>query len=221
MAKILVDEIEASLRKNITSGVFTPSSPLRMEPLKERYDVGFSPIREALSRILADGLVELEPNRGFRVAPLTREDLLDIATARIAVETAAVRRAIELGDDRWEAEVVGALHRFGKLSGMERFDDEQKLAAWEEAHDGLHAAIISACGSPRLLSMQTRYQEQHLRYRRLIVIPALSGDTRARVAEHERLVGTVLARDADTAVKAIERHMMITVDALAAAHFWD
>ena len=145
MTKTHVGDIEMSLRKNITSGVFMPSEPLRMEPLRERYETGFSPIREALSRILADGLVELEPNRGFRVAAMSREDLFDIAFARIAVETAAVRRAIELGDERWEADLVGAMYRFEKLSGLSKFDDEQKLAAWEEAHDALHTAIISAC----------------------------------------------------------------------------
>lgn len=218
MAETLVTDIESGLRADISRGLLAPSQPLRMEALKARFEVGFSPIREALSRLLAEGLVELEPNRGFRVSALSREDLLDIAIARIAVETYAIRRAIALGDDDWEAAIVGAMHRYRKLSAG-AFDSEEALAAWEKAHDALHGALISACGSQRLLAMQARYQEQHLRYRRLIVIPQVTGD--AHVAEHERIVDLVLARDPDGAASTIERHMMITVDTLASADFWE
>jgi DNA-binding GntR family transcriptional regulator len=213
-----VDHIQQALRSDILRGVFAPDQPLRMEALKAKFDSGFSPIREALSRMLAEGLVVLEPNRGFRVAGLSREDLYDVAIARIAVEATALRMAILKGDDRWEANVVGAMHRYRKLSGS-AFASETQLVLWEEAHDALHAALIGACGSPRLLAMQARYQEQHLRYRRLIVIPEVSGS--AHCAEHERLVELALARDSTAAVAAIEQHMMITVDALVAAKYWE
>lgn len=212
------DQIETAIRADIVSGALAPSRPLRMEALKARLDSGMSPIREALFHLLGDGLVELEPNCGFRVASLTREDLMDIAVARIAIETTAIRLAIANGDDRWEAGVVGAMHRYRKSSDT-MFDGTERLAWWEDAHDALHAALISACASPRLMAMQARYQEQHQRYRRLIVIPQVSGD--AHMAEHQMLVDYVLDRDPDGAAAAVERHMMITVDALAQARFWE
>lgn len=213
-----VENIQHSLRSDIVRGVFGPDQPLRMEALKARFDSGFSPIREALSRLLTEGLVVLEPNRGFRVAGLSREDLYDVAIARIAVETMALRLAMLNGDDLWEANVVGAMHRYRKLSAT-AFSGESQLVLWEGVHDALHAALIGACGSTRLLALQARYQEQHLRYRRLIVIPEVSED--AHCAEHERLVELALARDVTAAVAAIERHMMITVDALAASKYWE
>jgi DNA-binding GntR family transcriptional regulator len=218
MSESSVEGIQQSLRADIVRGVFAPDQPLRMEALKARFDSGFSPIREALSRLLAEGLVVLEPNRGFRVSGLSREDLYDVAIARIAVETTALRLAIRNGDDRWEAGVVGAMHRYRKLSSL-AFTGEAQLVLWEGAHDALHAALIGACGSERLVALQSRYQEQHLRYRRLIVIPEISRD--AHCAEHERLVELALARDTKTAVAAIEQHMMITVDALASAKYWE
>jgi DNA-binding GntR family transcriptional regulator len=218
MGENSVEGIQQSLREDIVRGVFAPDQPLRMEALKSRFDTGFSPIREALSRLLSEGLVVLEPNRGFRVAGLSREDLYDIALARIAVETTALRLAIQNGDEYWEASVVGAMHRYRKLSAA-AFAGESQLVLWEGAHDALHGALIAACGSARLLALQARYQEQHLRYRRLIVIPEVSGD--AHCLEHERLVELALARDAAAAVAAIENHMMITVDALVAAKYWE
>jgi DNA-binding GntR family transcriptional regulator len=210
--------IENSMREGILRGEFAPDSWLRMEDLKARFTVGFSPIREALSRLVGEGLVEFEPNRGFRVKGLGRADLEDIAVARMAVEVTALRASIEKGDDRWESDILGALHRYRRRA-EKAFDDDVSLLAWEQAHDELHAALISACGSPRLMDLQRRLQEQHVRYRRLIVIPEVA--SQAHVAEHERLVELALARDADTAVAHISDHMRITVDALAASGFWD
>lgn len=209
--------VEVEIREAIVRGELAPASRLRLEDLKTRFEVGFSPIREALSRLLGEGLVELEPNCGFRVSSLSRDDLNDIALMRVSIETVALRRSIELGDDHWEAALIGAMHRYRRRSDG-AFLSEGKLRDWEAAHDELHYALISACGSPRLLTQQRLLLDQHLRYRRLIVIPEVSAD--AHVEEHERLISLALSRDAATAVAELKRHMMITVDALASARFW-
>lgn len=210
--------IENEMRNEIVRGRVSADSWLRMEDLKLRFEVGFSPIREALARLSAEGLVELEPNRGFRVPALSRDDLADIAVMRAAVEAAALRRSMALGDQEWEVGVIAALHRY-KLRSATAFDTEVSLQAWEDAHEALHASLIAACASPRLLTAQKRLQDQHLRYRRLIVLPHVPVD--AHVDEHERLVALVLGRKVDEAVDVIERHMMITVDALDRARFWE
>ncbi|NLR70312.1 FCD domain-containing protein [Novosphingobium sp. ERN07] len=215
MAKVNVEDL---VRDHILRGVFKPSAQLRMEDLKERFDVGHSPIREALSRLAGEGLVLAETNKGFRVRPLSRADLRDIAIARCAIEKEALRRSIINGGDDWESEVVAAMHNYRKKAAN-AFESADTLAAWENAHDRLHSALISACGSPRLLDLQQRLQEQHTRYRRLIVIPNVQAD--AHGDEHERLVSTVLDRNVDEAVAMMERHLMITVDALEEAGFWD
>ncbi|HEX8387762.1 MAG TPA: FCD domain-containing protein [Sphingomonas sp.] len=210
--------VEEEMRDDIVRGRLAPASWLRMEDLRARFDMGFSPIREALSRLAADGLVDLEPNRGFRVAGLSREDLEDIAVVRAAIESNALRRSITRGDHDWEVGVIAAMHRYRRKS-EHAFEGEAELQAWEDAHEALHAALIAACASPRLLGLQKRLQDQHLRYRRLIVLPQLAADV--HVEEHERLVALALERKTDEAVAAIERHMMITVDALNRTGFWE
>jgi DNA-binding GntR family transcriptional regulator len=209
--------LDSEMRRAIMSGEFAPASRLRMEELKGRFDVGFSPIREALSRLIGEGLVELVPNKGFRVSPLSKADLYDIAVARCGVEVAALRRSIAQGDDAWEAGIVAAMHQYRKKA-INAFDTPENLAQWEAAHDRLHGALIAACGSARLIEFQRRLQDQHLRYRRLIVLPQVEHDPHEE--EHERLVSAALERRADLAAQLIERHMMITVDALEAADFW-
>jgi len=212
------EPLELAIRQDIMEGTLPPASRLKMEDLKLRFDAGFSPIREALSKLVGEGLVEFEANRGFRVTPLTRQDLEDIAAARRAVEIEALRLSMINGDDRWEAGLVSAMH-FYRLRTATAFDGPENLRAWEEAHDGLHAAMIGACGSPRLMQFQRQLQDQHLRYRRLIVIPQVSED--AHVEEHERLVALVLARDVTGALDHVTRHLMITVEALQSAKFWE
>jgi GntR family carbon starvation induced transcriptional regulator len=113
--------------------------------------------------------VEFEANRGFRVAPLTRDDLVDIATTRRAVEVEALRLSMEQGDDAWRRAWFRRCISIAAARSI-RSRPTRGLKAWEEAHDALHA-MIGGCNSPRLLDMQRRLQDQHLRYRRLIVIP--------------------------------------------------
>jgi DNA-binding GntR family transcriptional regulator len=212
------EPLELAIRRDIMEGALPPASRLKMEDLKVRFDAGFSPIREALSKLVGEGLVEFETNRGFRVTPLTRQDLADIAVARRGVEIEALRMSMLNGDDRWEAGVVSAIHLYRRRSEG-AFTTPESLRAWEEAHDGLHAAMIAACGSSRLLSFQRQLQDQHLRYRRLIVVPEVSPD--AHVEEHERLVALVLARDVEGALEHASRHLMITVDVLQDSKFWE
>ncbi len=212
------ESLDQAIRRDIMHGTLPPASRLRMEDLKARFDVGFSPIREALSRLAGEGLVEFEANRGFRVAPLSQSDLADVATTRCAVEVAALRLSIARGDEQWEASLIAAMHLYRRRAAA-AFDSAEALAGWEAAHDALHAALIGACQSPRLLALQRQLQDQHLRYRRLIVIPQVAGD--AHIEEHERLVALALDRNIDAAVAQIERHMMITADALQGAHFWE
>jgi GntR family transcriptional regulator, carbon starvation induced regulator len=210
--------IEGEVRQAIVSGEFLPDSALRLELLRARFDVGFSPIREALSRLASEGLVELVPNKGFRVAPLSRADLEDVAFARSAVERAALTRAIEKGDAKWESQIVAAMHLYRCKAEM-AFENEIALQEWEAAHDELHRALISACGSARLLNFQRKLQEQHIRYRRIIVIESV--EPQAHIEEHEKLVALVLDRNVDAAQIEMERHLRITVDALIASHFWE
>lgn len=215
----ITDRIEATLREEIATGVLSPSEKLRVEHLKQRYDAGTSPIREALSRLISDGLVELESNKGFRVAGLSREDLYDIAVTRAGVEQAAVTRAIALGGDDWETAIVGQLHRYRLASRrVELSADQESIRKWELVHNDLHRAIVSACDAPRLLAVQERLLVQHGRYRR--GIPGQL-DIGVFVREHEVLVEIVLSRDTQAAVKSIEQHMMITFDVLEKERFWD
>ena len=147
MTSLAVDR----LRNDILGGTFTPSTRLRIDELKARYGVGGSPMREALSRLVAEGLVHALSQRGFRVAPVSADDLLDITETRQSLEGTAIERAIERGDDAWEGDVLGAFHRLEKYLTRGQEINRANLTEWEEIHANFHHTLISACGSPRLI----------------------------------------------------------------------
>ena len=77
--------ITERLRSEIVSGALAPGSKLKLVPLAARYDVSRGPVREAASRLAAEGLIVIEDQRGFRVTPISRADLLDV-TKEIAAK---------------------------------------------------------------------------------------------------------------------------------------
>jgi GntR family transcriptional regulator, carbon starvation induced regulator len=204
-----IEAVQQRLRADIVSGQLAPREKLRLSELKNRYEMGSSPLREALSRLVGEGLVTFEGNKGFRVRDLSREDLADIAYMRTAVETFAVRTAIERGGMEWESGIVGALHALVALT-RDTATDRASLDAWNIAHDRFHEALISACGSPRVMQTQSRLAEHHNRYRRTFM-----GENLPRqllIDEHTGIAEAALARDADRASGLLGRHMVITSD---------
>lgn len=206
--RTLTSSVYDRLRSDIVDGVLHAGARLRFEELKECYGVGLSPLREALTRLTAEKLVELEEHKGFRVAPISRSDLNDLLFMRQEIEALAISRSIERGDDKWETGIVAATHALGKresLSTDGKVDEE-----WERRHRAFHESLVSACASPRLLIHRSQLTDHADRYRRLSHHYHEAG--RDHWAEHCALSEAVLARDAEAAKYLIRKHLARTVE---------
>ncbi len=206
------------LRAEIVHGVLAPGTKLRLEHLTSSYGVGRTPLREACCRLASEGLVTQEDQRGFRVTPISRADLIDLTRTRQQVESIALRASIFKGDLAWEGEVTASLHRLGRLSpgtgvgtGAHALDD-----AWETEHGRLHSALLGACDSPWLLRFHGILFEQSERYRRLASAYGQPG--RDILGEHEALVRASLDRDAERACALLTEHIARTTDRVLASH---
>src|SRR3954447_15366630 len=104
------EQVFSQLRADILSGRVLPGTRLRFADLTERYDCSTSVVREGLTRLAEQGLVEAEPQHGFSVTSLSDDDLDDLTTARCELEGLVLRMSIEHGDIAWESEVVAAHH---------------------------------------------------------------------------------------------------------------
>jgi len=195
------------IRKDIIAGVRLPGEKLKVERLRQIYDIGPTPIREALQRLSAERLTVAEGNRGFTVAPLDAAEFNDLNIARTEVEAAALRRSLAQGDASWEAGVVAASYL------MKKEDDALADAAavpdsWEEANAAFHTALVSACGSRWLLRTRETLQTLCERYRRVSVRTQRS--ERDVGIEHAEIAEAVLARDVARAVDLTCRHFDLT-----------
>ena len=205
----------ALLRSDIIACRLMPNERLRVETLRERYGMGASPIREALMRLEAEGLVELEQNKGFRVSEVSRENLLDLMHTRIEIETIALRWSLEKGGVDWEANLLSAFHRLSRQSKIDPANPDAISEAWSKEHANFHSALVSACGSPTLLSIRSRLFEQADRYVALSIMS--SGPLRDDVTEHKQLMRAALNRELDKTLELNRVHINRTLDKVSAS----
>jgi GntR family carbon starvation induced transcriptional regulator len=176
----------------------------------QRYEIGATPLREGLSRLISRGLIVGIGQRGFRVAEVSREDLLDITRMRTVIEIEALRLAMAQGDDAWEAGILSALHQMRRH--IERTGNEFREGApdFDQLHKRFHTTLLAACGSKRLLTAHSDLYDQAYRYRRVMMRSFDSG--KEFVAAHQSLADRVLARDLDGAQTMLAAHLHSTLD---------
>ena len=195
------------MRADIISCSLKPGTRLRFETLRDMYSVSFSTLREALSRLVAEGLVVAEDQRGFIVAPVSIDDLNDLTFVRVLIERECIALAIKHGDDAWEAAIMGAFHRMDRLQGrlgLKYYLSEE----WSKLHGDFHFSLVVACQSPNLLEIRQKLFERAHRYRRMS--SQFRTKWRAKDVEHKMIMEAVIARDTAKAEKLIERHIRET-----------
>ena len=203
------------LRADMLSGAIQPGVKLKIPELCERYEVSTGAVREALSRLVPEGLVDFEDQRGFWSTPIDLAGLHDITRVRILVERETIRDAIMHGDKKWEDDVVRAHEA---LSEIDRHSGDAEVREWTARHKNFHLSLISACSSPWLVRLHNLFYDQTERHRLVIVAASdiLHRPVRDVDAEHAKLVEMVLTRDVDRAMFLMESHLRITVDRVEA-----
>lgn len=208
----LTDTAYGKLHRDIITGVRPPKERLRIERLSRIYGIGPTPLREALQRLAADGLVIATGNRGFSVAPLEPSEFADLNTARTVLEEQMLRMSIEKGRGDWESAVVASAWQLAKLDVQLRNGDADLMAEWEAANGAFHLATVSACGSRWLLNLRQLLHDQCDRYRRASI--GLKRHERDLAAEHKGIADAVLERDADRACALVSAHFRLTTEVL-------
>lgn len=211
--RTLTERAYRALRQDIICGELQPGLRLRVEHLKDRYDVGAGTLREALALLVSDALVTVEGQRGYRVSAISLDDLRDLTEMRVKLETEALRQSIRFGDQNWEASVRKAFERLSDIeaAGVAR-DPEQ----WEHANRRFHEALIAGYSSAwtrHLLNILYRHGE---RYRHVAIrLGATPGFHRDVHEEHKGIYTAALAHQEARAALALEAHIRLTCDMLA------
>jgi DNA-binding GntR family transcriptional regulator len=204
--------VDQRLRAAIIGGEFSPGQRLVTSQLAERWLVSPTPLRETYHRLAAEGLVELTPQRGARVAPLSLEDAHEIYAIRQVLEPRALRSSHERRDTRWEGDVRGAYTCL-----REQLEpDITNFRKFEEAHRAFHGALLARCPSGWLRRIIEMLQDQSVRYRLLSLQPR--GGPAEVLQEHQQLMDTCLGENVEDAVARLDRHLQLTLDCLNDQH---
>lgn len=192
------------LRAELLDGTREPGSKLAIEALAGHFATSPTPLREALNRLVSEGLVERREQRGFVVTPVSLDDLLEITRTRCWLEEIALRESIATRGRAWEEALVLAHHHLSRTPRSlsdKRFEDNPE---WEPRHRAFHRALIAGCGSRWLTAFCEQLADQHHRYRRLAASRAFA--KRGVKGEHQQLLQAALDGRADEAVALLRQH---------------
>lgn len=197
------------IRTDIFTGRLVPGARLKFQELCSTYRTSVGAAREALTKLVGENLVTVQPHQGYAVATLSRSDFADLVTARVEVEAVALRLSVEAGDMAWEAAAVSAHHVLERTPFSDSADPLMPTRAWIEAHRHFHQALMGACPSRRLRDFATRLREESNLYQ-MWAISSRREPERDGAGEHRALLDAALARDAERAERLIRDHLLHT-----------
>ncbi|MDO8877370.1 MAG: GntR family transcriptional regulator [Pseudolabrys sp.] len=191
------------IRSDIIFGRLAPGQRLRLERLSTQYETSIATLRELLNRLLVEGLIVAEGQRGFEVTPVSADQWNEIAQMRELLECHALRQSFENGDVEWEGRVVAAHHKLATLERKLLAGDRSETETWKRYDWEFHHALISCCGSRALLDAHSAIFDKYLRYQIIAVV--FRGEAAAR--EHRELLEAALKRDWQSANALLVSHI--------------
>ena len=208
--RTLAERAYLSLRHDVVCGKLAPGERLRVEHLKDQYEVGAGTLREALSLLVSDALVTAEGQRGFRVAPISLADLEDVTNTRVMLETEALRQSIRHGDAQWEAGLVASYQLLTQTESDPAGPDPD---LWERRNKAFHAALnagFNSAWSKYFLDILYRHAERYRNINWRLTAAHASGRDVHR--EHEDIFRAAIDRQEARAALALEAHVRLTHD---------
>lgn len=195
----LADHAYELLRREIITCALAPGTEISEQDLAQRLSMSKTPVREALSRLIQDGLAEIFPRRGYRVTPVTVKDVNDLFVIRSNLEGLAAELAVKRASD-------DDIERIAKLAAGVPYSRDQHVtvAAFIEANDRFHIALAEASGVPRLAAHITSYLEESAR---IFYMGAVARDIAPETqGDHQHIVEALRLRDADKARAGVMQH---------------
>lgn len=210
----LGEQAYQQIKRDILSGELPPGLPLRLGVLTQKYGFSYTPLREAMSRLRSENLVDAMDLKGFSVAPLLLDEMHDAIQMRIFMECEALKRSIEHGNEDWAAKISASLHALETASQLHD-DSDARSIGWqdevEKHHLALHRALIAACNSRWLLDFSMQLYVQTERYRRPALLNAAGPNPERDVSrEHSDIVTATLDRDITAACALLAGHYQKT-----------
>mgnify|MGYP005996817331 FL=1 len=207
----LITQIYNKLKKSLINGDLKPGEKLKIDSLKDKYNSGHTPIREALTSLVKDGLVERIEQKGFVASNVSMKHFNEILKTRIWIEEIAIKKSMEnkKGLEVWEENLILLNHRLNKKDWTEKYNPDNP-DSWEMMHKKFHISLISRSGSDFLTKFCEQLYDQNLRFRFLLIKNKKNYFKKSGNKEHQDILNAVLSRDIDRSQKSLVKHYNVT-----------
>ncbi len=209
------DDAFQRLRLDILNGRLAPGTRLRVQALSREYGVSSGVIREALPRLVGQGLAVAVPQQGVRVVSVDMTDLRQLTDAAVTIETLVLRRSLTEGSMEWETSVLTAHHVLSRTPM--RNENGTINDDWAAAHTRFHLAILEGCENQRLIGLAASLRDAGEVYRRWSDRPRAMTEAQ-HDDNHRRIRDLVLSRDVKGAVTELRQHIELTTGLITEAH---
>ena len=186
------------LRDGLLACRFVPGQKLNITELQRKLSASQAAVREALSRLASEGLVEIERHRGFRAAPISADGLNDLEKALLTLEIPLLKSAMENGDLAWESRILASYHSTSRTLTLFASGQAQ-VEAYSDSRREFHEAVFSASDSEWLRWAWRLLYAQFVRYRH--TYDALGKFEHSLGQQHRVFIDAILERDIDRAVE--------------------
>ena len=207
----LITQIYNKIKNSLINGDLKPGEKLKIDVLKEKYDTGHTPIREALTSLVKDGLVERIEQKGFVASNVSMKHFNEVLKTRIWIEEIAIKKSMENKDglEQWEENLILLNHRLSKKDWTEKYNPEND-DSWEMIHKKFHISLISRSCSDYLTKFCEQLYYQNLRFRFLLIKNKKNYLARNVNKEHQDILNAVISRDIVSAQKNLVKHYKVT-----------
>ncbi len=186
------EDVYQRVREAILEGEIAPGATMSQVALADELGISRTPLREALRMLQSEGLVDAEPNRRVRVAPVSARDLEELYVMRVTLEAEAIRLAVP----RMVAEDLARLE--GWIAEMAHYADERDYRRWTGPHQAFHRGLTAPAGA-RFAAVLAQLLDHAERYRRMHIG---HGPSAWATKDHRVILDACKARDRDQAARA-------------------
>ncbi len=195
--------LDQQILDDIIEGKLAPGKKLTIKFLSENYQIGPTPIREALSRLEKTQLIQKEENRGFFVPSLTEDELIDLQKTFCDIECMALKKAIKNKNSSWESEIVGALYQLSKIETK----DKVCYMQWLPLNEAFHLALVKGCQSKELIRIRHQLYIKLKRYTYL-AFQLKKEELKINHKEHEQIAKASLNGEVEKACDLLSYHIL-------------
>ena len=205
------DWVDGRLQAEIALGKLLPGNRVKVNDLAVEWKISPTPLREAVQRLAARGVLTIAPQRGARVASVSLEEARELYELRIQLEPQALRSSLENADEAYVHHVKNAHREFVALKKRRRSDPPTGSEVYG-LHRAFHDATLSRCTSTWLLHLVGVLMDQSMRYVRFTFDQPAS-----RLDEHAALLERIVAGDVEGSVETLRTHLVDSAAHLEAA----